>query len=147
MKKILTLLMAVGTFATLHAQNREETRRVILGERKDNGSYDNREVVYGRTGNDRYPGGYSNNRQYEIDQVNREYDNKIYSIRDNRYLSNAEKERTIRQLERDRQQRMAEINQSYNDRDRRYDDDRYSKKNNGKHKGWDKREKNKYWKW
>ncbi|RYZ50450.1 MAG: hypothetical protein EOO14_19310 [Chitinophagaceae bacterium] len=61
----------------------------------------------------------------------------------------------MRQLERDRQQRIAEINRGYNDRnDRRYDDDRYSrgekahhaKGNNGKHKGWYKKEKNKNWK-
>jgi hypothetical protein len=148
MKLILTLLMAAGTFGTLHAQTREETRRVILGERKDNGSRNdrnNRDVVYGDDDYDRYPNNRNNgNRQYQIDQINHEYDNKINSIRNNRYLSNGEKERTIRQLERDRQQRLAEINRGYNDRDRRYDDD-YDRKDNGKHKGWAKKNKNKNW--
>lgn len=150
MKKILTLLMTFGAFATLHAQNREETRRIILGERKDNGRNDdrnNRDVVYGRNGNDRNTGVYSSNRQYEIDRVNREYDNKINSICNNRHLSNEEKERAIRQLEQDRQRRIAELNRGYNNRDRRYyNDERYDKGNNGKHKGWYKKEKNKNWK-
>ena len=150
MKKILTLMMAIGTFATLHAQTREETRRVILGERKDNGGYDNRnnrDVVYDRSGNDRYPGTYSNNRQFEVDRINREYDNKIASIRNNRYLSRAEKEKMIRQLERDRQQRIANINRGYNNRNRDYDDnDRYTRNDNGKHKGWYKKMKNNNWK-
>ncbi len=159
MKRILTLLLATGAVLSLHAQSREETRRVVLGDRTDNGTYNSRndrDVVLGRGNNERYPNGnYSNNRQYEIDRVNREYADKINSIRNNRQLNNAEKERTIRQLERDRQQRIAEINRGYNDRnDRRYDDDRYSrgeqarhaKGNNGKHKGWYKKEKNKNWK-
>lgn len=149
MKQILTLLIAVGTIGTLNAQTREETRRVILGERKDNGSRNdrnNRDVVYGDGDYDRYPNNGSNgNRQYQVDQINREYDNKINSIRNSRYLSNSEKERAIRQLERDRQQRLAEISRGYNDRDRRYDDN-YSRKDNGKHKGWYKKGKNKNWK-
>jgi hypothetical protein len=150
MKQILTLLIAAGTFGTLNAQTREETRRVILGESKENGSRNdrnNRDVVYGDGDYDRYPNnGSYGNRQYQIDQINREYDNKINSIRNNRYLSNSEKERAIRQLERDRQQRLAEISRGYNDRDRQYDDDDYARKNNGKHKGWYKKAKNKNWK-
>jgi predicted transglutaminase-like cysteine proteinase len=138
MKKILTLLMAVGTCATLHAQTREETRRVILGERNDNDGYTDRDVVYGRSGNDHHPASYSNNRRYEMDQINQEYDNKIYSIRSNRYLSNAEKERMIRQLQRDRQQRIADVNRSFNNRNRTYDDDRYGRND----KGWNKKYKN-----
>jgi hypothetical protein len=159
MKKILTLLIAIGAFATLHAQSREENRRVVLGDRNENGTYsgrNDRDVVLGRGSSDRYPDGtYSSNRQYEIDRVNREYSDKINSIRNNRYLSSSEKERAIRDLERDRQRRIEQINRGYNSRnDRRYDDDRYSrgeqaryaKGNNGKHKGWYKKDKNKNWK-
>ncbi len=149
MKKILTLLIAAGAFGTLHAQTREETRRVILGENKENGTYNdrnNRDVVYGPGDDDRYPNnGSYGNRQYQLDQVNREYDNKIYSIRNNRYLNNSEKERAIRQLERDRQQRLAQISRGYNNRDRRYDDD-WNRDDNGRHKGWAKKNKNKRWK-
>ncbi|HEV7331062.1 MAG TPA: hypothetical protein VGN63_08495 [Flavisolibacter sp.] len=160
MKKILTLLIATGAFVTLHAQSREENRRVVLGDRNENGTYsgrNDRDVVLGRGSTERYPSGtYSSNRQYEIDRVNREYNDKINSIRNNRQLNNAEKERTIRQLERDRQRRIDEINRDYNGRnDRRYDDDdryrrddqaRNNRGDNGKHKGWYKKEKNKNWK-
>lgn len=154
MKKILTLLIAFGAFATLQAQSREENRRVVLGDRNENGTYggrNDRDVVLGRGESGRYPEGtYSSNRQYEIDRINREYSEKINSIRNNRYLNSSEKERAIRDLERDRQRRMEQINRNYNDRNERnerndrYDrDDRYSRNDNGKHKGWYKKEKNK----
>ena len=155
MKKILTLLLATGAILTLQAQSREEARRVILGERNDNGTYgsrNDRDVVLGRGGsNENYPsypnGTYSSNRQYEIDRVNREYNDKVNSIRNNRYLSSSEKERAIRDLERDRQRRLEQIDRNYNGRNDRYArDGRYSKGNNGKHKGWYKKEKNKNWK-
>lgn len=153
MKKILTLLIAAGAFFTLHAQSREETRDIILGGSKDNGTSGNRDrdVILGGDNSNRYPiypnnGSYGNNRQYQIEQVNREYDAKIYSIRNNRHLSRAEQDRMIRQLEKDRQRRIADITRSYNNRNDRYDDDRYNRHDNGKHKGWYKKEKNKKWK-
>lgn len=159
MKKILTLLIATGAFFTLHAQSREENRRVVLGDRNENGTYsgrNDRDVVLGRGSTERYPNEtYSSNRQYEIDRVNRDYNEKINSIRNNRYLSGSEKERAIRDLERDRQRRIEQINRNYNDRNDRYDRDdrndrgsqaRNAKGNNGKHKGWYKKNKNKNWK-
>lgn len=152
MKKILTLLIAAGAFGTLHAQSNEEARRVILGGPKDNGTYGSRDrdVVYGRGNNGEYPtypnGSYGNNRQYQVDQVNREYDAKIQSIQNNRYLNYEEKQRAIRQLERDRQRRLDEINRPYNGNYGGDNDDRYGRKDNGKHKGWYKKGKNKNWK-
>jgi hypothetical protein len=144
MKKILTLLIAFGAFATLHAQSREETRRVILGGSKDNGSYGGRErdVILGGGNNGgqnpTYPNGsYGGDRQYQIDQINREYDAKIYSIRNNPNLSYEEKQRMIRQLERDRQRRINDISRQYND-GYGNDNNRNYKKDNGKHKGWTK---------
>ncbi|HEU4470337.1 MAG TPA: hypothetical protein VFR58_04580 [Flavisolibacter sp.] len=141
MKKILTLLIAAGSFGALHAQNpREEARRVILGDPDNSNrttSRNGRDIILGG-GNDRnnYPSGSSS------DAINREYDSKIASIRNNPYLSSAEKERTIRQLESDRARRLREVNRG---RERDYDyrangdrrDKRY-KSNNGKHKGWTK---------
>lgn len=148
MKKILTLLLAAGAFLTLHAQSREETRRVILGSPKDNGNYGDRDrdVILGGNNNSRYPSTNRSydNRQYQIDQINREYNAKIQSIRNNRYLSSQEKSRAIRQLEQDRQRRINDINRQYSTSNRRYDNDRYDNRNynrnerhdNGKHKGW-----------
>ena len=147
MKKILTLLIATAAFVTLHAQSREETRRVILGSPNNNGTNDGRErdVILGGGNNGPYStypndGNYGNDRQYQINQVNREYEAKIQSIRNNRYLSNQEKDRMIRQLEKDRQRSIEQINRQYKGNYGRYDnnryDDRYDKKDNGKHKGW-----------
>jgi len=81
--------------------------------------------------------------------VNREYDAKIWSIRNNRTLSQQEKDRMIRQLEQDRQRRIQQITRNghyrYQTKGRKDrdddDDDRYErngKGNNGKHLGWEK---------
>jgi hypothetical protein len=147
MKKILTLLIAVGAVASVQAQtSKEEARRVILGDGNYGGGKnypsDGRDVILGGGGDNRnsYPSG---NGQYQIDQVNREYDAKIQSIRNNPYLSYEEKERSIRQLERDRQRRIQQINSANNNGGYRNDDDC---NNNGKHKGWNKKNKNKNWK-
>jgi hypothetical protein len=148
MKKIVTLIIAATTIATVHAQtSRDEARKVILGQPKNNGSSQGgRDVILGG-GNNRndYPTYPSSNGSYgskqsQIDQVNREYDAKIYSIRANNSLSQSEKERMIRQLEKDRTQRIRQINQQYRN------NDSYNKKgkknkerhDNGKHKGWTK---------
>lgn len=150
MKKILTLLLVAGALTSVQAQTREDARRVILGG-GGNGSQNGgngRDVILGGGNNGdnypSYPGSYpSGSRQAEIDRINRDYDNKIQSIRNNPYLSNEEKQRAIRQLERDRQQRIRQID-NY-DRGRG-NDDRYDRGNNGKHKGWNKKQKNKNWK-
>ena len=154
MKKILTLLLATGTFVSVNAQSKEDARRVILGG--GNGSTNDRnypsnggrDVILGGDGNNNgsyptnNPNSYpSGNAQYQIDQVNREYDVKIQSIRNNGYLSYDEKQRAIRQLEKDRQSRLQQINSQYNN-----SYGKNNRQNNGKHKGWDKKSKNKNWK-
>lgn len=157
MKKIITLLLAVGAFGALQAQtSKEEARKVILGQGKTQSgsgspSTSGRDVILGGGNNGTsypdnrtsYPNNYpSGSRQARIDQVNREYDAKIWSIRNNNNLSQAEKDRIIRQLEKDRARRINEIN-NY-DKNRRYEDDddndsrSKTKSNNGKHLGWEK---------
>ena len=156
MKKIITLLLAVGSVAALHAQtSREEARRVILGQPKESSkttttspsSTSPRDVILGG-GNGSYPSSYpgtssGSTREARINQVNREYDSKIQSIRNNPYLSQAEKDRAIRQLEADRARRIREINGGYYDNDgyakrKNKDYKSYQKGNNGKHLGWEK---------
>lgn len=156
MKKILTLLLAAGAFATAaHAQtSREEARRVILGggngSPTSGGSGNGRDVILGGGNGDNsrtYPGDYPNSgsRQAEIDRINRDYEAKIQSIRNNPYLSYEEKERAIRQLEKDRQRRINSLHGDY-DRNGDYNDRDYDRHDNGKHKGWYKKQKNKNWK-
>ena len=151
MKKILTLFLAVAAVATVQAQtSRDEARKVILGQPKGgstNGgggtSTQGRDVILG--GGNGNTGQYPNNGT-SVDQINREYDQKIWSIRNNPNLSQAEKDRIIRQLEQDRARRIRQVSQSNENRNYkknkeykrdRDDDDRYEgRKDNGKHKGW-----------
>lgn len=159
MKKIITLLVFFGAYTAVSAQTTEDAKRVILGQKKGTRTTrtgDSKDVIFGGdrrvyddNGN-RYPS--SGSREAEIDQVNREYNQKIYSIRNNPNLSSAEKERIIRQLEAERTRKIRAINGRYEDRryddrrdDRRYDDDddryegkKYGKHNNGKKLGWEK---------
>ena len=136
MKKMLTLLIAIGGFVAVNAQSRrEEARKVILGQEKNRGnSQRDRDIVLGRGSNGdnypTYPNSYPNSRRSRIDQINREYDAKIWSIRNNNTLSSYEKARIIRRLERERAQKIRRANQS--------NGNYYGKGNNGKHKGWSK---------
>lgn len=139
MKKMLTLLIATSAFVAVHAQtSRDEARRVILGQEKNKGgsSQEGRDIILGggtnRNDYPTYPNSYPDSRQSQVDRINREYDAKIWSIRNNRTLSQAEKERMIRQLEQDRAKKIRKAHQS--------DGYRYGKKkgNKGKHSGWEK---------
>ena len=166
MKKIITLFFCVGAVSAAFAQTtaeQEEARRIILSgggnKNTDKDTRNSRDVIIGgdrriyderdRNTNYPYPGTYptSGSRQGQIDQVNRDYDAKIRSIRNNRELSNAEKERIIRDLNNDRARVIRQINGRYESgrryedrRDRRYDDDdkKKYKSNNGNHYGWQK---------
>jgi hypothetical protein len=147
MKKIITLFLAITSVAAVHAQDakREEARRIILGEgskkQEQRRNENPRDVINGgNNGGDEgtYPNGGS--REARIDAINRDYDAKIYSVRNNPSLSAEEKEKAIRFLEKDRARKIKQVNK--NNRDRNDDDDRYDKKdkkeNKGKHKGWTK---------
>lgn len=169
MKKFLTLALLMGATYFASAQGTremEDVKDVILGPRKGSGntSGSDKDVILGK--DDRRV--YEEDRRYpsrtsgstEANRINREYDAKIQSIRNNRQLSSAEKERAIRQLENDRNRKLRSLDERYSkdrrryeDRDRRYDDRddddrRYSKDknknykkkkgNNGNHYGWQK---------
>jgi hypothetical protein len=160
MKKIVTLFICVGAVTAAFAQTSEQdkARRVILSgggatTKTDKDTRNSRDIILGgeRRVYDEpsnkypYPGTYptSGSRQTQIDQVNRDYDAKIRSIRNNGQLSSAEKERIIRDLNNDRARVIRQIN-GRNETDRRYDgDDNYNnnkkyKSNNGNHYGWEK---------
>lgn len=159
MKKMITLLIAVVAVSSVFAQTAEEKARArdkVFGNHKNGqypssypGSYPN---SYPQTYPGNYPSGSS--QQAQIDQINRDYDAKIYSVQNNPYLSPAEKDRQIRQLNNERNRRIQQITQNGygSNNHRKYkkhhddddDDDRgngrgYGKNNNpGKHLGWEK---------
>lgn len=170
MKKIVTLFFCVGAVTVAFAQTseQEKAKEVILSgggatSKTDKDTRNSRDIllggdrrVYDGKGSTSYPypGTYPSRGSHasQIDQVNRDYDAKIRSIRNNSRLSNAEKERIIRDLNNDRARVIRQINGRYDDRkDRRHDDnddhdhkDKKHKGNNGNHYGWEKGKGNPY---
>lgn len=158
MKNIITLLLSFTLVTAAFAQTetqREEAKRVILGEKKSSTSTstskESRGVILGgdnrTTTGERYPKSYptSSSREQRIAEINREYDAKIYSIRNNPTLSRSEKDRMIRDLEAERQRKIDAINNSYYSKKKRSDDDddrdqkfEKHKSNPGHHYGWEK---------
>lgn len=130
MKKIISLLIAFGCFATAFSQSRK------IDEAKDiiNGRTTEQKKVYSENGS-RYPTSTSGSE--DVNSINKEYDRKINAVRANPFLSAAEKERRIRELENERNARIRAINGkggSYSYNNKKYK----SKGNNGKHLGWEK---------
>ena len=149
MKNIITLLMALGAFATSFAQSRttDRAKEVITKQPKTStgtGSYPNDRRVGDETAT-RYP--TSSSRDAEINEINRTYDAKIQAVRVNPILSADEKARRIRELEYERAQKIREINNRYHGNDdNNYSKNKTTKKgkgygkynNPGKHLGWEK---------
>jgi len=133
MKRIFTLVFALGTLAVAQAQpgsrdNRDNRQNVpVVVQPNDQRGYDNgRDVVYDR--NDRYDHNdrFSNDRRrnMEIAQINREYDFKIQKVRNSFFMSRFEKERQIRWLQEKRQREIKMVYYKYSDRrDDRHDRD------------------------
>jgi hypothetical protein len=162
MKKLFTLLFVFGAVATSFAQTRDEAKDIILGKKNKNESETNKPVdkpkdvliIGGKKDDERpYPSGTSSEQQVRIDQVNREYDAKIQSIRNNPTLTEEEKGRAIAQLNKDRARKIREIRgdsrtntgksrkghgHENEDDDDNGNDRSKAKGNNGNHYGWEK---------
>ncbi len=136
MKRIITLVLLAGAFTAANAQpSRNDDRRVVI----DNGSHypgnNGRDVIIGNGPNvGSYPSNksYGFNRQFEIDRVNREYDARIQSVWNDRYLRRGEKKRITSDLERERQLKIDEINRHGNDWD-------HDHRNDHRDNGWNNR--------
>lgn len=148
MKTTLTLFFSFllcSAFAQYDAQ-RDDARRVILGERRDESSKrnDGRDVIVrddNRTvyndWNNRYPDRYQTygtSRERTVYQINRAYNEKIDAIQYSRAFSRREKERIIRQLEIARRHELAELANRDYERYKEYK--RLKDYNNGNHYGW-----------
>lgn len=137
MKKIITLVIAFGAFASSFAQSRtiDKAKEVITKEPRT--TYPNERRVGDETST-RYPTS-STNREAEISDINKYYDSKIRAVRANPIFSAAEKERRIRELEYERAQKIREINNRYyGTNNTSKAGKKYGKTNNGKHLGWEK---------
>ena len=108
MKKIFTLLFAVGFLTAVHAQpgSRDDRDSRDIRNKQQNDQRDNK----GRSDNDnRFDnkfGSYNGNIKMQVAQVNRKYDFKIQHVKNDRYKRRAEKMRVLRSLEAQRQQEI-----------------------------------------
>ena len=145
MKKIITVLITFGAFATSFAQSPtiDKAKEIITKEpRNTTGTYPNDKRV-GDDNASRYP--TSSSREAEINDINRHYESKIEAVRRNPILSSEEKETRIRELEYERAQKVREINRRYSgdntyskNKDKSKQKDYGKKDNPGKHLGWEK---------
>jgi hypothetical protein len=136
MKKIITLLFSVGLVASAFAQSdRDRAADVILG-----GGRHTTGTSYPTT-TTQYPTG---SQQDEINAINRDYDNKVASVQANGSLSQAEKDRIIRQLNAERARRINAVNRRYGQRSDNNNNNgngyngKKNGKDNGNHYGWQK---------
>ena len=130
MKKIFTLLIAVGFITAINAQagSRDRDNRDTRDQQTDQRG-NNRDVVVndGRYDNDdRYnnAGSYNGNIRMQIAQVNRKYDFKIQKVKNDHFMRRNEKMRVIRSLEAQRQQEIRMLyarNNKKGQHDRGYD--------------------------
>jgi hypothetical protein len=136
MKKIFTLLFAVGMFTLAQAQpgsrdNRQTDQRnnQQTDQRDYNNGYGNEKDIavnhnpYDKDdhyGNDRFS--FERKRDMEIARINREYDYKIQKVRNNFFMWRYEKERQIRFLQEQRQREIRMVYVKFPDNRRRYDD-------------------------
>jgi hypothetical protein len=132
MKKIFTLLVAVGFITAINAKTRSRDRdnRDTRDQQTDQkGNNKNNDVVVrdGRYDNDdRYnnTGSYNGNIKMQIAQVNRKYDFKIQKVKNDYFMRRNEKMRVIRSLETQRQQEIRMLHARSNKKgqhDRGYD--------------------------
>jgi len=132
MKKIFTLLVAVGFITAINAQTGSRTRdnRDTRDQQTDQRGYNNKDVDIndGRYDNDdRYDnnfGSYNGNIRMQMAQVNRKYDFKIQKVRSDHFMRRNEKMRVIRSLEAQRQQEIRMLyarNNKKGQHDRGYD--------------------------
>jgi hypothetical protein len=118
MKKIFTLLFSLGILTSVFAQSDYGYSRRGGDDRNYNAQYGNNDNGYNR-GNTNYGnydhhaaydnGRYYNHdrdRQYQIDQVNRDYDRRIDVYRRDRSINDYERSRRIQMMERERNERV-----------------------------------------
>ena len=113
MKKIITLLFSTAIFATSFAQ---PIRR--QADRNDNYVYHQKDHFDNRNFSPRA-------RQFQIEEINREFDFKIRAIQNDYTLRRHQKKVAIRNVERERSMRIRMINAKFNDRGRHQHDWRY----------------------
>ena len=141
MKKMFTLLFASAMLSTAFAQNDQRHQRDWNKENdvykpNDNRCYDkqdNGNYGYGKHGNghnDRYVF-TARDRDMQIERINRNYDYKIRSIRNQYFMNRYQRIRQIRFLEEQRDNEIHEVMHRFNDQRNQFGD--YGR---GRRKDW-----------
>lgn len=137
MKRIITLLFAAALAVPALAQN---------GFPKDKGFNNGKDVVFndgpGNNGygkNDKFSDFYYFSKQekdYQIMKINREYDQKISSVKNKFFMNRYKKEMMIRQLEDQRRDEIRRVNEKFFSKKNRWDNrnDHYSR--NDRNRNW-----------
>ena len=113
MKKIFTLVFALGTISSVFAQSgHNESRDVIYGHTDYNKVY---------SASDRHDAFSLDKRERDrqIQQINKDFDHQIKVVNKSRSLRSYEKQRQIRMLEAQRAAKIKEVNDRL-DRGRRW---------------------------
>lgn len=115
MKKILILLLSVGFFSATFAQgNHQQKDRYDRNDQyasASNGRYGNQND---HRFDDHRNVSYENQRAIEIQRINREYNYKVQSIENNRYMKNRQKKLAIRDAMEERVNQIQMLNARYN---------------------------------
>lgn len=122
MKKIFTLLVAFTVTASLFAQHSS-------GDKKAPVYNTGKEIAYNDNGFKREDK-YSNNfysfsareRDFQVAQINREYDRKIQNVKAKFFVARFKKEQMIRELAAQRNEEIRKVNARYYDHNNRFDD-------------------------
>ena len=133
MKKIFTLLLGMGSLTAVFAQSGHSRN-----DRNPSGDYGNGRPqnqpqggVYDRQ--DRHSDDYSmmRDRDAQIQRINWDFDNRIQSIKRDRFLRYGQKNRQIRMLENQRMEQIRQINDRFSrNKTVFYDNHSYGSKGN-----------------
>ena len=137
MKRILTLLIAVGAITAVQAQQssrsypdgRYESRDVILGDQSDrNGRYENNDRNYEKAS--RYSYSFSaRERDRQIERIDRDYDRRIRQMERDRYIRSYEKYSQVRRLEEQKRGEIAQVWERFRNSNNMHADNRYQRNN------------------
>lgn len=122
MKKIFTILLAAGsvTFASAQSShnnswNHDQNSKDVIVGRTNSSVYSNNTTVY----NDH---SYGNDKDWQIQKINREFDQKIAAVKYDRHLRQGQKNKQIKLLEKQRVEQIKEVQMRF---DRNKHDDHF----------------------
>jgi len=123
MKKIFTIILAAaGTIGAASAQSKHDQNVAYNDRARPASGYDDH-GSYGKSKtanyNDRY-GSYNENQQ-QVERINREYDQKIAFVKNNRRLNRREKERQIGWLQEQRNEELRQVEYQWENYDHKAD--------------------------